>query len=118
MPSGAYAAAYFAVHAMIDADVPINGGCFRPISLKLPERSILNPEEPAAVNARTSTMKRVAGCITSALGKADPPRAVADAAGELLLLAFGAKEKMAHVMLLASWLLLEAVRVRVWTVLM
>ena len=93
MPSGAYAAAYFAVHAMIAADVPINGGCFRPISLKLPERSILNPEEPAAVNARTSTMKRVAGCITSALGKADPPRAVADAAGELLLLAFGGERE-------------------------
>ena len=93
MPSGSYAAAYFAVHAMIDADVPINGGCFRPISLKLPERSIVNPEEPAAVNARTSTMKRVAGCITSALGKADPPRAVADAAGELLLLAFGGERE-------------------------
>ena len=93
MPSGAYAAAYFSVHAMIDADVPINGGCFRPISLKLPERSIVNPEEPAAVNARTSTMKRVAGCITSALGKADPPRAVADAAGELLLLAFGGERE-------------------------
>ena len=93
MPSGAYAAAYFSVHAMIDANVPINGGCFRPISLKLPERSIVNPEEPAAVNARTSTMKRVAGCITSALGKADPPRAVADAAGELLLLAFGGERE-------------------------
>ena len=93
MPSGAYAAAYFAVQAMIDADVPINGGCFRPISLKLPERSIVNPEEPAAVNARTSTMKRVAGGITSALGKAEPPRAVADAAGELLLLAFGGERE-------------------------
>tara|TARA_B100000989_G_scaffold96547_1_gene70282 strand:- start:3426 stop:5072 length:1647 start_codon:yes stop_codon:yes gene_type:complete len=93
MPSGAYAAAYFSVHAMIDANVPVNGGCFRPISLKLPERSIVNPEEPAAVNARTSTMKRVAGCITSALGKADPPRAVADAAGELLLLAFGGERE-------------------------
>ena len=93
MPSGSYAAAYFAVHAMIDADVPINGGCFRPISLKLPEKSIVNPAEPAAVNARTSTMKRVAGCITSALGKADPPRAVADAAGELLLLAFGGERE-------------------------
>ena len=89
MPSGAYAAAYFAVHAMINSDIPINGGCFRPISLSLPARSIVNPQEPAAVNARTSTMKRVAGCITSALGKANPSRAVADAAGELLLLAFG-----------------------------
>ncbi len=89
MPSGAYAAAYFAVNAMTDPDIPTNGGCFRPVRLHLPKKSIVNPEEPAAVNARTSTMKRVAGCITSALGKAVPDRAVADAAGELLLLAFG-----------------------------
>jgi len=89
MPSGAYAAAYFAVHAMTDPSVPTNGGCFRPIKLMLPPKSIVNPEEPAPVNARTSTMKRVAGCITSALGQFLPDRAPADAAGEMLLLAFG-----------------------------
>ena len=89
MPSGAYAAAYFAVHAMTDPSIPTNGGCFRPIKLMLPPKSIVNPEEPAPVNARTSTMKRVAGCITSALGQFLPDRAPADAAGEMLLLAFG-----------------------------
>jgi N-methylhydantoinase B len=89
MPSGAYAAAYFAVHAMTDPDIPTNGGCFRPITLSLPPKSIINPEEPAPVNARTSTMKRVAGCITSALGQFVPDRAPADSAGEMLLLAFG-----------------------------
>ena len=89
MPSGAYAAAYFAVHALTDPNIPTNGGCFRPIKLLLPEKSIVNPEEPAPVNARTSTMKRVAGCITGALGQFVPDRAPADAAGEMLLLAFG-----------------------------
>ena len=89
MPSGAYAAAYFAVHALTDPNIPTNGGCFRPIKLLLPEKSIVNPEEPAPVNARTSTMKRVAGCITGALGQFVPERAPADAAGEMLLLAFG-----------------------------
>ena len=89
MPSGAYAAAYFAVHAMTDPSIPTNGGCFRPIKLVLPPKSIVNPEEPAPVNARTSTMKRVAGCIIGALGQFVPERAPADAAGEMLLLAFG-----------------------------
>ena len=89
MPSGAYAAAYFAVHALTDPNIPTNGGCFRPIKLWLPEKSIVNPEEPAPVNARTSTMKRVAGCITGALGQFVPERAPADSAGEMLLLAFG-----------------------------
>ena len=89
MPSGSQAAAYFAVHAMTDPDIPTNGGCFRPISLHLPEGSLVNPREPAPVNARTSTIKRISGCIVGALGQAVPERAPADAAGEMLLLAFG-----------------------------
>ena len=89
MPSGSHAAAYFAVHAMTDPDIPTNGGCFRPISLHLPEGSLVNPREPAPVNARTSTIKRISGCIVGALGQAVPERAPADAAGELLLMAFG-----------------------------
>ena len=89
MPSGSHAAAYFAVHAMTDPYIPTNGGCFRPISLNLPEGSLVNPREPAPVNARTSTIKRISGCIIGALGEAVPERAPADAAGEMLLLAFG-----------------------------
>ena len=61
VPSGAYAGAYFAVLAMTDSSIPINGGCFRPIELRLPEGSIVNPREPAPVNSRTSTIKRIAG---------------------------------------------------------
>ncbi len=89
MPSGSHAAAYFAVHAMTDPDIPTNGGCFRPIRLHLPEGSLVNPREPAPVNARTSTIKRISGCIVGALAQAMPERAPADAAGEMLLLAFG-----------------------------
>jgi N-methylhydantoinase B len=89
MPSGSHAAAYFAVHAMTDPDIPTNGGCFRPIRLHLPEGSLVNPREPAPVNARTATIKRISGCIVGALALAVPERAPADAAGEMLLLAFG-----------------------------
>ena len=74
---------------MTDHSIPINGGCFRAISLDLPEGSLVNPKEPAPVNARTSTIKRIAGCIIGALGQAMPELAPADAAGEMLLLAFG-----------------------------
>jgi len=74
---------------MTDPDIPTNGGCFRPISLHLPEGSLVNPREPAPVNARTSTIKRISGCIVGALGQAVPERAPADAASEMLLLAFG-----------------------------
>ena len=89
VPSGAYAGAYFAVLAMADSSIPINGGCFRPIELRLPEGSIVNPREPAPVNSRTSTIKRIAGSIIGALRQARPEDAPADAAAALHVLAFG-----------------------------
>ena len=89
VPSGAYAGAYFAVLAMTDPTIPINGGCFRPIELRLPEGSIVNPREPAPVNSRTSTIKRIAGSIIGALRQARPEDAPADAAASLHVLAFG-----------------------------
>ena len=37
VPSGSLAAACFAVRALTDPTIPTNGGCFRPITLQLPE---------------------------------------------------------------------------------
>jgi N-methylhydantoinase B len=91
VPSGSLAAACWAVRALTDPDIPTNGGCFRPISLKLPEGTIVNPQEPAPVNARTSTIKRIAGCMIGALAPAMAGKAPAAAAGELHVLVFGGK---------------------------
>jgi N-methylhydantoinase B len=89
VPSGSLAASCYAVRAITDPTIPTNGGCFRPIALKLPEGSIVNPREPAPVNSRTATIKRVTGTILAALAQAVPDRVPADNAGELLVLAFG-----------------------------
>jgi N-methylhydantoinase B len=89
VPSGSLAAACYAVRAITDPTIPTNGGCFRPITLQLPEGSIVNPKEPAPVNARTATIKRISGTILSALAQAVPDRVGADSGGELLVLAFG-----------------------------
>ena len=89
VPSGSLAAACWAVRALTDPEIPTNGGCFRPISLKLPPGTIVNPQEP--VNARTSTIKRIAGCMIGALAPVLPGKVPAAAAGELLVLAFGGK---------------------------
>ena len=89
VPSGAHAGVYFAVLAMTDPAIPINGGCFRPIELRLPEGSLVNPREPAPVNSRTSTIKRIAGAVIGALRQARPEDAPADAAAALHVLAFG-----------------------------
>jgi N-methylhydantoinase B len=89
VPSGSLAAACYVVRAITDPTIPTNGGCFRPITLHLPEGSIVNPQEPAPVNARTATIKRVSGTILAAFAQAVPDRVPADSGGELLVLAFG-----------------------------
>jgi N-methylhydantoinase B/oxoprolinase/acetone carboxylase alpha subunit len=89
--SGVQAAAYYAVRALTDPAIPTNGGCFRPVSLLLPEGSLVNPSEPAPVNARTSTIKRIAGSIIAALREAMAEKVPADSAGDLLILAFGGR---------------------------
>lgn len=89
--SGSQAAAYFAVRALTDPEIPTNAGCFRPVSLHLPEGSLVNPREPAPVGSRTATIKRITGCILGAFKEALPDKVPADSAGVLLALAFGGK---------------------------
>lgn len=91
VPSGSQAAAYYAVRVLTDATIPTNGGCFRPVTLKLPAGSLANPIEPAPVNARTSTIKRIATSMVSALADVLPDRVGAPAAGTLLVIAFGGR---------------------------
>ena len=91
VPSGAQAAAYYAVRALTDAQIPTNGGCFRPVTLHLPEGSIVNPRAPAAVNARTATIKRICGAMIGAFADAVPERVPAASAGLSVMLAFGGR---------------------------
>jgi N-methylhydantoinase B/oxoprolinase/acetone carboxylase alpha subunit len=91
VPSGSQAAAYFAVRVLTDSTIPTNGGCFRPVRLKLPKGSLADPEEPAPVNARTSTIKRIATCMVSAFAEVLPDRVSAPAAGTLLVVAFAGR---------------------------
>ncbi|MCX7200318.1 MAG: hydantoinase B/oxoprolinase family protein [Proteobacteria bacterium] len=89
VPSGSQAAAYYAVRVLTDPTIPTNGGCFRPVTLNLPKGSLANPIEPAPVNARTSTIKRIATSMVSAMAEVLPNRVGAPAAGTLLVVAFG-----------------------------
>jgi N-methylhydantoinase B len=72
-------------------DIPTNAGCFRPITLELPKGSVVNPVEPAPVNSRTATIKRITGCILGALKDVAPDRVPADNSGEMLALMFGGR---------------------------
>src|SRR3954454_5162161 len=48
-----YAAVYYSLKSLLDADIPPNAGLYRPITIAAPLGSVLNCQEPAAVNARS-----------------------------------------------------------------
>jgi len=89
VPSGSQAAAYFAVRALTDPTIATNGGCFRPVTLHLPKGTLVNPVEPAPVNSRTATIKRITSVIIGALKDAMPHKVPADGSSELHVLMFG-----------------------------
>ncbi len=63
------AAVLYAFRVMIDAKIPINAGCLRPIEIVLPENSMLKPTYPAAVVAgNVETSQVLTNCVFAALG--------------------------------------------------
>ncbi|NQV83276.1 MAG: hydantoinase B/oxoprolinase family protein, partial [Rhodospirillales bacterium] len=58
------AAVLYVFRTLVEDDIPLNGGCLRPLEIIIPEGSLLNPRAPAAVvagNVETSQ------CITDTL---------------------------------------------------
>jgi N-methylhydantoinase B len=79
--SHAACVAYYCVRCVTDPSLPNNAGCFRPISVSLPEGSLVNPKHPAAVNARTMTVCRMTDVIFGCLAQAAPDRIRAASSG-------------------------------------
>jgi N-methylhydantoinase B len=72
-----YSAAYSAIKMLLSAGgnrIAANEGCFRPITLSVPEGSLLNPRPPFPVRARMCGAYRVFDAILMALGQAIPER--------------------------------------------
>jgi N-methylhydantoinase B len=64
-------ASYFALRVLTDPDVPPCAGAYRPLTVKVPEGSLLNARPPAAVVAgNTETSSRVADLVLKAFGRA------------------------------------------------
>src|ERR1700722_13980677 len=78
------AAVLYVFRVMVDDDIPMNGGCLRPIYIVIPMRSMLSPEYPAAVVAgNVEVSPAVTNCLFGALG------ALAAAQGTMNNLNFG-----------------------------
>ena len=74
VPSCALSAVRYVVRVVTGPDIPNNEGCYRMISLTIPEKSVLNPRRPAPVNSRAVTLRRVVDTTLGALAQALPGR--------------------------------------------
>ena len=75
---------YYAVRVATDPSIPANGGCYRPISLTVPEGTVVNARPPAAVAAgNVETSQRIADVLLGALARAAPERVPAASQGTM-----------------------------------
>jgi len=89
VPASTKAMVYYIIRAVTDPAIPNNDGCYRPVSINLPEGTIVNPRPPAACGVRTVCLKRIVDTLLGALVKAIPHRVHAASNGQLCGLLFG-----------------------------
>ncbi|WP_298468526.1 hydantoinase B/oxoprolinase family protein [uncultured Erythrobacter sp.] len=69
-PAVTRAAVLYVFRCLIDDDVPLNAGCMKPLSIIVPEGSMLNPGNDAAVVAgNVETSQAITDALFAALGK-------------------------------------------------
>jgi 5-oxoprolinase (ATP-hydrolysing) len=78
------AAVLYVFRLMVEAPIPMNAGCLKPIEIVLPDGCMLKPAYPSAVVAgNTETSQHVTNCLLQALG------ALANAQGTMNNLTYG-----------------------------
>jgi N-methylhydantoinase B len=85
------ATAYVAIKHIFPA-LPANAGVMRPITVNVPEGSLLSAEFPAPTGGYTETILRMIDVIFSAFAKAAPDRVVANAYGTINALSIAGKK--------------------------
>ncbi len=89
----AKSAVYFVIRCVTDPEIPPNEGCYDPISVSVPEGSLLNPRPPAAVvGGNVETSQRVTDVTFSALAAAAPERVPAQGQGTMNNLTIGSRD--------------------------
>jgi len=88
-PVSLLATVYYVLKAVIDPDIPPNGGYYRAIEVVAPPGTVLNPLPPAAVAARFTTCQTVADVVLSAFAQVVPERVVAHCHGGTLAIYSG-----------------------------
>ncbi|RYJ08738.1 hydantoinase B/oxoprolinase family protein [Halogeometricum borinquense] len=88
----AKSAVYFVVRCVTDPEIPPNQGCYDPITVSVPEGTLLNPNAPAAVvGGNVETSQRVTDVVFTALAEAAPDRVPAQGQGTMNNLTIGSR---------------------------
>jgi N-methylhydantoinase B len=74
VPNYTFAYTAFPIKCVVSPDTPNHEGCFRPLSVRAPEGSLLNPRFPAAVGARASVGHYLPVAVFGALAEVVPER--------------------------------------------
>lgn len=73
-PAMTCSAVYYALLAALGGDIPANSGCYRPVTVALPEGSVVNAVFPAPVAGRMVVNHRIATAVFGALAGIMPQR--------------------------------------------
>jgi N-methylhydantoinase B len=86
----ARSAVFYCLRLLATDDVPVNHGCFEPVRVTAPPRSLLDPVFPAAVAVgNTETGQRVVDAVLGAFAEALPDRVPAASQGSMNNVTFG-----------------------------
>jgi N-methylhydantoinase B len=87
-------ATFYAFRTAIGEDVPSNEGGFRPLTIRMPEDSIVDARPPHAVSAgNVETSQRIVDVVLGALAQALPDRIPAAGQGTMNNLTFGGTDR-------------------------
>ena len=85
-----HSAVLYVIRCLVGEHVPANSGCLKPVTIFVPEGSLLNPAAPAAVAAgNVETSQRVVDALFGALAQLAPQRIPAASQGTMNNLTLG-----------------------------
>lgn len=77
-------ATWYCIRLLAEDDIPVNHGCFEPVTVEIPPHTVLEPDFPAAVAVgNTETGQRVVDAVLRALATALPDRIPAASQGTM-----------------------------------
>jgi len=83
-------ACYYVIRCLVGDEVPMNAGCFAPVTVSAPSGCVVNAQSPAAVaGGNVETSQRITDVVLGAMAKALPDRIPAASQGTMNNLTIG-----------------------------